>query len=296
MLIKQTDNLDVYSNCHDAEGNHLNVADQVITVVNNYNDKALTAFLSNSKLWLFSTNCRTKTSVDIPLNGERHLDFIDSEFIVHVSDGLLKYDIHLDKTKSPVKEIMEDFYKLPSTTLYEADLNEIHKDIDKMIETLENDSNQSANNDSKSWETEFAFYGPNSLKYKHHLKISYQLSDRWLTNRCLKFTYWVDGSDSNPIYNTIDIEFNKIQKYLPFDNAVLNAFFIDNKLYRIELDYRKETKFSDKATAIGSTQYKNTNSHMYQFVNSNDIGSVAGKYIDELVLNLDNGIQIRFCD
>lgn len=115
MLLRQTDNLNIYSNCHDKDGNHLHtVYDQVITVVNNYNDKTLTALLCYDKLWLLSSNCHTKVIADIPLNGERQLEFDDNEFIVHIIDSPLVYDIRLHKESSTVKTIMDDFYKVLS--------------------------------------------------------------------------------------------------------------------------------------------------------------------------------------
>ena len=142
MLLRQTDNLDIYSNCHDKDGNHLHtVADQVITVVNNYNNKTLTALLCYDKLWLLSSNCHTKVIADIPLNGERQLEFDDNEFIVHIIDSPLVYDIRLHKESFTVKTIMDDFYKVltnPDECISKTPSDSTAKTVNPIEETKEN--------------------------------------------------------------------------------------------------------------------------------------------------------------
>lgn len=296
MLLRQTDNLDIYSNCHDKDGNHLhNVADQVITVVNNYNDKSLTALLCNDKLWLLSSNCHTKVSVDIPLNGERQLDFDDNEFIVHIIDSPLVYDIRLHKESSTVKTIMDDFYKILSDQKeiysesnqeeegYTAkEIRQIINDVlmdpndftfnigDPIEETKKNTAKENITKASSmvtvpkdgnmQWETEFTFFGPNGNMITH-LKVNYQMR-----NHTLQFGYWFDNCNEMSI-STFDVPMEKIQKYLPFDKASLVAEYVDNQLYCIKLVYNKDMKFYD--TPIG---FKDQN------------------------FKLSNGIQVWFCE
>lgn len=296
MLLRQTDNLDIYSNCHDKDGNHLhNVADQVITVVNNYNDKSLTALLCNDKLWLLSSNCHTKVSVDIPLNGERQLDFDDNEFIVHIIDSPLVYDIRLHKESSTVKTIMDDFYKILSDQKeiysesnqeeegYTAkEIRQIINDVlmdpndftfnigDPIEETKKNTAKENITKASSmvtvpkdgnmQWETEFTFFGPNGNMITH-LKVNYQMR-----NHTLQFGYWFDNCNEMSI-STFDVPMEKIQKYLPFDKASLVAEYVDNQLYCIKLVYNKDMKFYDTPIGFKDQQFK-----------------------------LSNGIQVWFCE
>lgn len=298
MLLRQTDNLDIYSNCHDKDGNHLhNVADQVITVVNNYNDKSLTALLCNDKLWLLSSNCHTKVSVDIPLNGERQLDFDDNEFIVHIIDSPLVYDIRLHKESSTVKAIMDDFYKVLSDQKenysesnqeeeeggYTAkEIRQIINDVlmdpndftfnigDPIEETKKNTAKENITKASSmvtvpkdgnmQWETEFTFFGPNGNMITH-LKVNYQMR-----NHTLQFGYWFDNCNEMSI-STFDVPMEKIQKYLPFDKASLVAEYVDNQLYCIKLVYNKDMKFYDTPIGFKDQQFK-----------------------------LSNGIQVWFCE
>lgn len=285
MLLRQTDNLDIYSNCHDKDGNHLhNVADQVITVVNNYNDKSLTALLCYDKLWLLSSNCHTKVNVDIPLNGERQLEFDDNEFIVHIIDSPLVYDIRLHKESSTVKAIMDDFYKVLSDQKenysesnqeedgYTAkEIRQILRNVltnpDECIsktEVIKDSKVASVVNAPKDgnmqWDTEFTFFGPNGNKITH-LKVNYQMR-----NHTLQFGYWFDNSNEMSI-STFDVPMEKIQKYLPFDKANLEAEYINNQLFRIKLVYNKDMKFYD--TPIG---------------------------FKDLEFKLSNGIQVWFCE
>ena len=288
MLLRQTDNLDIYSNCHDKDGNHLhNVADQVITVVNNYNDKSLTALLCNDKLWLLSSNCHTKVSVDIPLNGERQLDFDDNEFIVHIIDSPLVYDIRLHKESSTVKTIMEDFYKILSDQKenysesnqeeegYTAkEIRQIINDVlmdpndftfnigDPIEETKKNTTKKNITKASSmvtvpkdgnmQWETEFTFFGPNGNMITH-LKVNYQMR-----NHTLQFGYWFDNCNEMSI-STFDVPMEKIQKYLPFDKASLVAEYVDNQLYCIKLVYNKDMKFYDTSIGFKDQQFKLSN-------------------------------------
>lgn len=285
MLLRQTDNLDIYSNCHDKDGNHLhNVADQVITVVNNYNDKTLTALLCYDKLWFLSSNCHTKVIVDIPLNGERQLEFDDNEFIVHIIDSPLVYDIRLHKESSTVKAIMDDFYKVLSDQKenysesnqeedgYTAkEIRQILRNVltnpDECIsktEVIKDSKVASVVNAPKDgnmqWDTEFIFFGPNGNKITH-LKVNYQMR-----NHTLQFGYWFDNSNEMSI-STFDVPMEKIQKYLPFDKAYLEAEYINNQLFRIKLVYNKDMKFYD--TPIG---------------------------FKDLEFKLSNGIQVWFCE
>lgn len=283
MLLRQTDNLDIYSNCHDKDGNHLhNVADQVITVVNNYNDKTLTALLCNDTLWLISSNCHTKVSIKIPLKGERQLEFDDNEFIIHIIDSPLVYDIRLHKESSTVKAIMDDFYKVLSDQKenyiesnqeeegYTAkEIRQILRDVltdpddstskteDPIEETKENTTKVSSmvtvpKDGNMQWETEFTFFSPNGNRTSH-LKVNYQMR-----KHTLQFVYWVD--ESNGMLNdTFDIPMEKIQKYLPFDKAILEAEYIDNQLYRIKLVYNKGMKFYDTPIGFKDQQFKLSN-------------------------------------
>lgn len=298
MLLRQTDNLDIYSNCHDKDGNHLhNVADQVITVVNNYNDKSLTALLCIDKLWLLSSNCHTKVSVDIPLNGERQLDFDDNEFIIHIIDSPLVYDIRLHKESSTVKAIMDDFYKILSDQKeiysesnqeeeeegYTAkEIRQIINDVlmdpndftfnigDPIEETKKNTAKENITKASSmvtvpkdgnmQWETEFTFFGPNGNMITH-LKVNYQMR-----NHTLQFGYWFDNCNEMSI-STFDVPMEKIQKYLPFDKASLVAEYVDNQLYCIKLVYNKDMKFYDTPIGFKDQQFK-----------------------------LSNGIQVWFCE
>ena len=278
MLLRQTDNLDIYSNCHDKDGNHLHtVADQVITVVNNYNDKTLTALLCYDKLWLLSSNCHIKAIADIPLNGERQLEFDDNEFIVHIIDSPLVYDIRLHKESSTMKTIMDDFYKVLSdqkenysesnqeeNVLTDPD-DSTSKTEDPIEETKENTTKASSmvtvpRDGNMQWETEFTFFGPNGNRITH-LKVNYQMR-----NHTLQFGYWFDNSNEMVI-STFDVPMEKIQKYLPFDKANLESEYIDNQLFRIKLVYNKDMKFYD--TPIG---FKN------------------------LKFKLSTGIQVWFCE
>ena len=278
MLLRQTDNLDIYSNCHDKDGNHLHtVADQVITVVNNYNDKTLTALLCYDKLWLLSSNCHIKAIADIPLNGERQLEFDDNEFIVHIIDSPLVYDIRLHKESSTMKTIMDDFYKVLSdqkenysesnqeeNVLTDPD-DSTSKTEDPIEETKENTTKASSmvtvpKDGNMQWETEFTFFGPNGNRITH-LKVNYQMR-----NHTLQFGYWFDNSNEMVI-STFDVPMEKIQKYLPFDKANLESEYIDNQLFRIKLVYNKDMKFYD--TSIG---FKN------------------------LKFKLSTGIQVWFCE
>ena len=278
MLLRQTDNLDIYSNCHDKDGNHLHtVADQVITVVNNYNDKTLTALLCYDKLWLLSSNCHIKAIADIPLNGERQLEFDDNEFIVHIIDSPLVYDIRLHKESSTMKTIMDDFYKVLSdqkenysesnqeeNVLTDPD-DSTSKTEDPIEETKENTTKASSmvtvpKDGNMQWETEFTFFGPNGNRITH-LKVNYQMR-----NHTLQFGYWFDNSNEMVI-STFDVPMEKIQKYLPFDKANLESEYIDNQLFRIKLVYNKNMKFYD--TPIG---FKN------------------------LKFKLSTGIQVWFCE
>lgn len=296
MLLRQTDNLDIYSNCHDKDGNHLhNVADQVITVVNNYNDKTLTALLYKDKLWILSSNCHTKVSVDIPLNGERQLEFDDNEFIVHIIDSPLVYDIHLHKESSTVKAIMDDFYKVLSDQKenyiesnqeeegYTAkEIRQILRNVlmdpndftfkigDPIEETKKNTTKENITKASSmvtvpkdgnmQWETEFTFFGPNGNMITH-LKVNYQMR-----NHTLQFGYWFDNCNDISI-STFDVPMEKIQKYLPFDKASLVAEYADNQLYCIKLVYNKDMKFYDTPIGFKDQQFK-----------------------------LSNGIQVWFCE
>lgn len=291
MLLRQTDNLDIYSNCHDKDGNHLhNVADQVITVVNNYNDKTLTALLCYDKLWLLSSNCHTKVIVDIPLNGERQLEFDDNEFIVHIIDSPLVYDIRLHKESSTIKTIMDDFYKVLSDQKenynesnqeeegYTAkEIRQILRDVltdpvdsnskieDPIEETKENTTKASSmvtvpKDGNMQWETEFTFFGPNGNMITH-LKVNYQMR-----NHTLQFGYWFDNCNEMSI-STFDVPMEKIQKYLPFDKASLVAEYADNQLYCIKLVYNKGMNFYDTPIGFKDQQFK-----------------------------LSNGIQIWFCE
>lgn len=341
MLLKQTDNLDIYSNCHDEKGNHCkNVSDQVITVVNNFNDKTLTALLYNDKLWILSSNCHTKVSVDIPLNGERQLGFDDAGFVVHVFNSPLVYDIRLDSKSSTVKAIMEDFYKLPYPELEGYDKEELRKKLEslkvsdddskdlKFIRDTQIDTPKTADpieetkenlaTDTKvssayitpkdgnvQWETEFAFFGPNDnvITQRKHLKVNYQMS-----NHTLQFGYWSEDSNGDIQVDTFDVAMEKIQKYLPFDKAYLDAYYIDNKLYRIELVYNKDKKFgtaafvnewctAGKVSSIDHSQFKNMNSTTYGYhKQENATRSVNGVYNDQMVFNLSNGVRVCFCD
>ena len=278
MLLRQTDNLDIYSNCHDKDGNHLHtVADQVITVVNNYNDKTLTALLCYDKLWLLSSNCHIKAIADIPINGERQLEFDDNEFIVHIIDSPLVYDIRLHKESSTMKTIMDDFYKVLSdqkenysesnqeeNVLTDPD-DSTSKTEDPIEETKENTTKASSmvtvpKDGNMQWETEFTFFGPNGNRITH-LKVNYQMR-----NHTLQFGYWFDNSNEMVI-STFDVPMEKIQKYLPFDKANLESEYIDNQLFRIKLVYNKDMKFYD--TPIG---FKN------------------------LKFKLSTGIQVWFCE
>lgn len=278
MLLRQTDNLDIYSNCHDKDGNHLHtVADQVITVVNNYNDKTLTALLCYDKLWLLSSNCHIKAIADIPLNGERQLEFDDNEFIVHIIDSPLVYDIRLHKESSTMKTIMDDFYKVLSdqkenysesnqeeNVLTDPD-DSTSKTEDPIEETKENTTKASSmvtvpKDGNMQWETEFTFFGPNGNRITH-LKVNYQMR-----NHTLQFGYWFDNSNEMVI-STFDVPMEKIQKYLPFDKANLESEYINNQLFRIKLVYNKDMKFYD--TSIG---FKN------------------------LKFKLSTGIQVWFCE
>lgn len=278
MLLRQTDNLDIYSNCHDKDGNHLHtVADQVITVVNNYNDKTLTALLCYDKLWLLSSNCHIKAIADIPLNGERQLEFDDNEFIVHIIDSPLVYDIRLHKESSTMKTIMDDFYKVLSdqkenysesnqeeNVLTDPD-DSTSKTEDPIEETKENTTKASSmvtvpKDGNMQWETEFTFFGPNGNRITH-LKVNYQMR-----NHTLQFGYWFDNSNEMVI-STFDVPMEKIQKYLPFDKANLESEYINNQLFRIKLVYNKDMKFYD--TPIG---FKN------------------------LKFKLSTGIQVWFCE
>ena len=287
MLLRQTDNLDIYSNCHDKDGNHLhNVADQVITVVNNYNDKTLTALLCNDKLWILSSNCHTKVSVDIPLNGERQLEFDDNEFIVHIIDSPLVYDIHLHKESSTVKAIMDDFYKVLSDQKenyiesnqeegYTAkEIRQILRNVlmdpndftfnigDPIEETKKNTAKENITKASSmvtvpkdgnmQWETEFTFFGPNGNMITH-LKVNYQMR-----NHTLQFGYWFDNCNEMSI-STFDVPMEKIQKYLPFDKASLVAEYVDNQLYCIKLVYNKDMKFYDTSIGFKDQQFKLSN-------------------------------------
>lgn len=287
MLLRQTDNLDIYSNCHDKDGNHLhNVADQVITVVNNYNDKTLTALLCNDKLWILSSNCHTKVSVDIPLNGERQLEFDDNEFIVHIIDSPLVYDIHLHKESSTVKAIMDDFYKVLSDQKenyiesnqeegYTAkEIRQILRNVlmdpndftfnigDPIEETKKNTAKENITKASSmvtvpkdgnmQWETEFTFFGPNGNMITH-LKVNYQMR-----NHTLQFGYWFDNCNEMSI-STFDVPMEKIQKYLPFDKASLVAEYVDNQLYCIKLVYNKDMKFYDTHIGFKDQQFKLSN-------------------------------------
>ena len=341
MLLKQTNNLDIYSNCHDKDGNHLrNVSDQVITVVNNWNNKTLTALLCNDKLWLLSSNCHNKVSVDIPLNGERQLEFDNDGYVIHVVDSPLVYDIRLDSNASTVKTIMKDFYKLPYPELEGYDREELHKKLeslkvsdddpndlkfirDNQIETpkiadpieetkenLATDTKVSSayitpKNGNVQWETEFAFFGPNNnvITQRKHLKVNYQMS-----NHTLQFGYWSEDSNGDIQVDTFDVDMKKIQKYLPFDKAYLNAYYIDNKLYRIELVYNKDMKFgtaqfinewctAGKVSSIDHSQFMNTNSTTYGYHKHEDTTrSVNGIYNDQMIFTLSNGIKVYFCD
>lgn len=292
MLLKQTDNLDIYSNCHDKDGNHLhNVADQVITVVNNYNDKTLTALLCNDKLWILSSNCHTKVSVDIPLNGERQLEFDDNEFIVHIIDSPLVYDIHLHKESSTVKAIMDDFYKVlsdqkesyiesnqeeedgytakeirqilrdalidPNECTFKTPDDSTAKTEDPIEESKENIAKASSmvtvpKDGNMQWETEFTFFGPNGNMISH-LKVNYQMR-----NHTLQFGYWFDNCNEMSI-STFDVPMEKIQKYLPFDKASLVAEYADNQLYCIKLVYNKSMKFYDAPIGFKAQQFKLSN-------------------------------------
>lgn len=278
MLLRQTNNLSIYSNCHDKDGNHLHtVADQVITVVNNYNDKTLTALLCYDKLWLLSSNCHIKAIADIPLNGERQLEFDDNEFIVHIIDSPLVYDIRLHKESSTMKTIMDDFYKVLSdqkenysesnqeeNVLTDPD-DSTSKTEDPIEETKENTTKASSmvtvpKDGNMQWETEFTFFGPNGNRITH-LKVNYQMR-----NHTLQFGYWFDNSNEMVI-STFDVPMEKIQKYLPFDKANLESEYINNQLFRIKLVYNKDMKFYD--TPIG---FKN------------------------LKFKLSTGIQVWFCE
>ena len=278
MLLRQTDNLDIDSNCHDKDGNHLHtVADQVITVVNNYNDKTLTALLCYDKLWLLSSNCHIKAIADIPLNGERQLEFDDNEFIVHIIDSPLVYDIRLHKESSTMKTIMDDFYKVLSdqkenysesnqeeNVLTDPD-DSTSKTEDPIEETKENTTKASSmvtvpKDGNMQWETEFTFFGPNGNSITH-LKVNYQMR-----NHTLQFGYWFDNSNEMVI-STFDVPMEKIQKYLPFDKANLESEYINNQLFRIKLVYNKDMKFYN--TPIG---FKN------------------------LKFKLSTGIQVWFCE
>lgn len=298
MLLRQTDNLDIYSNCHDKDGNHLHtVADQVITVVNNYNNKTLTALLCYDKLWLLSSNCHTKVIADIPLNGERQLEFNDNEFIVHIIDSPLVYDIRLHKESSTVKTIMDDFYKVlsdqkenysesnqeegyttkeirqilrnvltnPDECISKTPSDSTAKTKDPIEDTKENIAKASSmvtvpKDGNTQWETEFTFFGPNS-NIITHLKVNYQMR-----NHTLQFGYWFDNCNEMSI-SIFDVPMEKIQKYLPFDKASLVAECVDNQLYCIKLVYNKGMKFYDTPIGFKDQQFK-----------------------------LSNGIQVWFCE
>ena len=340
MLLKQTDNLDIYSNCHDEKGKHLHISDQVITVVNNYNDKTLTALLSYDKLWLLSSSCHSKVCVDIPLNGMRYLEFDNNEFVVNVVDVELVYSIHLNNASSTVKAIMDDFYKLPIPELEGYDKEELRKKLEsvkvsdddpkdlKFIRDTQIDSSKTADpieetkenlaTDTKvsssyitpkdgnvQWETEFAFYGPNDnvITQRKHLKVNYQMS-----NHTLQFGYWSEDSNGDIQVDTFDVDMKKIQKYLPFDKACLDTYYIDNRLYRIELVYNKDKKFgtaafvnewcsAGKVSSIDHSQFKNMNSTTYGYHKQEEATrSVNGVYNDQMIFNLSNGVRVCFCD